>query len=136
MASIVCEAERGTTALAGAAARRDEAAIAADEALAQGACELASRIGADLIATLTESGRTARLVAKYRPRQPILAASYRVETYRRLALVRDVTPMLVPGSVRTREEMLAVARAALEARGYRQKRAVFVARDAVIIGRL
>jgi pyruvate kinase len=137
MASIVCEAERETAALTVAPERREEAAaIAADEALAQGACELASRIGADLIATLTQSGRTARLVAKYRPRQPILAASYRVETYRRLALVRDVTPMLVPGSVQTREEMIAVARAALEARGYRQKRAVFVARDAVILGQL
>jgi pyruvate kinase len=136
MASIVCEAERGTTIPAVAVACRDDAEIADDEALARGACELASRIGADVIATLTASGRTARLVAKYRPRQPILAASYRVETYRRLALVRDVTPMVVPSSVRTREEMLAVARAALEAQGYAEKRAIFVARDAIIIGQL
>jgi pyruvate kinase len=136
MASIVCEAERGVTAPAVGWLQQAGGGVADDEALAQGACELASRIGADVIATLTASGRTARLVAKYRPHQPILAASYRVETFRRLALVRDVTPMLVPSNVRTREEMLAVARAALEARGYRDKRAIFVARDAIVIGQL
>jgi len=136
MASIVCEAERGPTGPAVAAAQRDDAEIADDEALARGACELAGRIGADVVATLTASGRTARLVAKYRPHQPILAASYRPETYRRLTLVRGVTPMVVPSSVRTREEMLAVARTALEARGYGEKRAIFVARDAILIGQL
>jgi pyruvate kinase len=136
MAAIVCEAERGVTAPLAVERSRSDAAVADDEALAHGACELASRIGADVIATLTASGRTARLVAKYRPAQPILAASYRVETFRRLALVRDVTPMVVPSSVRTRDEMLAVARTALEERGYRDKRAIFVARDAIIIGQL
>jgi len=136
MASIVYEAEYGATAPAIVRPQRGESDLADDEALAWGACELASRIGADVIATLTASGRTARLVAKYRPRQPILAATRRVETYRRLALVRDVSPVMVPSGVRTREEMLAVARAALEASGYREKRAVFVARDAVIIGQL
>jgi len=136
MASIVCEAERGATVPAVAGAQQDDSGVADDEALARGACELASRIGADVIATLTATGRTARLVAKCRPCQPILAASDRVGTYRRLALVRDVSPIMVPSSVRTREEMLAVARAALEAQGYREKRAVFVASDAVIIAKL
>jgi hypothetical protein len=42
----------------------------------------------------TQSGGTARRVAQYRPRSPILAPTPHAETYRRLALVWGVTPLL------------------------------------------
>jgi len=136
MASIVGEVEQGVTMPCTLASPEPERDLADDEALAHGACELAARIGADLIATLTETGRTARLVSKYRPRQPILAATYREQTYRRLALVRGVSSITVPPTARTREDMLEGAHSLLEARGWHGKRAVFVARDSIVIGEI
>lgn len=50
------------------------------------AVEAAEQTKARLIACFTESGRTARLVAKYRPRAPILAFCSNEETRRRLTL--------------------------------------------------
>ncbi len=50
------------------------------------AVEAAKRIQARLVVCFTESGRTAGLVAKYRPRVPIIAFCRRIETRRRLAL--------------------------------------------------
>jgi len=44
--------------------------------------------------TCTQSGGTARRVARCRPRAPILAPTPHAETYRRLALVWGVTPLL------------------------------------------
>jgi pyruvate kinase len=63
------------------------------EAVAGAACELAEHIGAAVIVAWTESGATARLVARHRPRRPILALSSRPETARRLALVWGVIPL-------------------------------------------
>jgi pyruvate kinase len=48
---------------------------------------MAADIGAAAIVTYTQSGDTARRVAQYRPRAPILAQTPRAETYHRLALV-------------------------------------------------
>jgi pyruvate kinase len=134
MAAIIRETEQGAPPSRTSGAQAQETGIAEDEALAHGACELAARIGADFIATLTESGRTARLVAKYRPSQPILAATYRPEAYRRLALVRGVTPVEVPATSRTRDEMIASAHTVLSGSGWRGKRAVFVAKDSIFVG--
>jgi pyruvate kinase len=65
------------------------------EAVAGAACELAEHIGAGVIVAWTEWGTTARLVAKHRPRRPILALSTRPEAARRLALVWGVEPLVV-----------------------------------------
>ena len=75
------------------------------EAVAGAACELAEHIGAAVIVAWTESGTTARLVAKHRPRPPILALSTRPEAARRLALVWGVTPLVVEECPST-DEML------------------------------
>jgi pyruvate kinase len=64
------------------------------EAVAGAACELAEHIGASLIVAWTESGATARLVAKHRPRSPVLALSSVAATARRMALVWGVIPLL------------------------------------------
>jgi pyruvate kinase len=60
-----------------------------------------------VIATITRDGETARLAAKYRPRQPILAVTPRPETYRQLALVRGVVPLLLPASGEMPETLVA-----------------------------
>ena len=64
------------------------------EAVSRRACELAEDIGAKLIITFTQSGATARMVSKHRPSPVILAATPVKETYRRLALVWGVIPVL------------------------------------------
>merc|ERR1712231_33043 len=54
-----------------------------------------------LIVALTETGHTARAIAKYRPRAPILAISASETTIRQLQCVRGVTPMLTASFVGT-----------------------------------
>lgn len=64
------------------------------EAVSFAACSLAECIDAATIITFTHSGSTARLVAKYRPQRPILAATPLVGTYRHLSLIWGVVPVL------------------------------------------
>lgn len=78
-----------------------------DDALSitQAAKELAHTRNVTAIAVFTQSGRTATLMAKARPRVPIFAFTPIEETYRRLALLWGVNPFLVPFA-HTVEEML------------------------------
>jgi pyruvate kinase len=86
------------------------------EAVAGAACELAEHIGAAVIVAWTESGATARLVAKHRPRRPILALSTAASTARRLALVWGVIP-LVADEGRDTDAMMEKAPALAVAQG-------------------
>jgi len=54
-----------------------------------------------LIVVLTETGHTARSIAKYRPQAPILAICASETTIRQLNCVRGVTPMLTASFVGT-----------------------------------
>jgi pyruvate kinase len=135
MASIALETERagGAHAHRVAAADVDETGVFTSqiEAMALAACELAPRIGAEVITTLTEQGRAARYVAKYRPRQAILAATSNPRTYRRLALVRGVTPLLLAAEGRSREEMIDAAERVAVDLGWGGCRGVYVSNDLV-----
>lgn len=66
------------------------------EAISTGSCAIAQELNATAIATATESGYTARMVAKHRPRTPILAVTANRATYRRLSLVWGVRAFEVP----------------------------------------
>jgi pyruvate kinase len=61
-----------------------------DDAIAHAAAETADLVGARLIVAYTESGHTARLVAKYRPAVETVAICPRVGVSRSLALVWGV----------------------------------------------
>jgi pyruvate kinase len=89
----------------------------ATDTMAQAACQIATRLQVEAIGTVTLSGFTARFVAKYRPSQPILAVTPQAETYRQLALVRGVTPMLLSETAPTREEPMRAAAALARERG-------------------
>lgn len=102
------------------------------EAMALGACELAARLGVEVIATLTRQGRTARFVAKYRPSQKILAVTPRPETYRRLALVRGVTPLLAQVDGTDRERLLAAAREVVRTSIFGGSHSIFVSDDEIL----
>jgi pyruvate kinase len=66
------------------------------DAMSHAACLLAEDLGVAAIITPTRTGKTARLVSRYRPRQPILAFSPKSITVRTLILSWGVHPILVP----------------------------------------
>ncbi len=65
------------------------------EAIGESACQIAHRIGAAAIIPSTTSGSTAKLVAKFRPRTPIIAVTYTERVRNKLALVWGVYPVQV-----------------------------------------
>ncbi|MGO0121916.1 pyruvate kinase [Desulfothermobacter acidiphilus] len=87
------------------------------DAISYATCNTARDLGAAAIITATQTGYTARMVAKYRPRAPILAATPGVEVKRRLALVWGVHPLLVERMENT-DQMTAEAVRAAMASGY------------------
>jgi pyruvate kinase len=75
------------------------------DAISQAVANAALDLDATAVITATESGHTARMVSKYRPRAPIVAVTPHKNVVRRLALVNGVYPVL--GSfAHTTDEML------------------------------
>ena len=60
---------------------------------------------AELIITITETGKTSRLVSKYRPRVPVVCVTNDVHTANYLILSRATIPIIVP-SVKGTESIL------------------------------
>lgn len=65
-------------------------------AVARAAAEMAVELGARAIVCPTVSGYTARMVARFRPRIPVVAVTPDDQVQRRLCLVRSVIPLLAP----------------------------------------
>ena len=63
-------------------------------ALCDAAVTTARDLNADLIIAVTKSGHTARRVSKFRPEQPIIAATPEVKTFQQLSLSWGVLPVL------------------------------------------
>ena len=95
MARIAEEAEKGYLRAAWGQRIRDVRTEDASEALARAACSLAETLQAKALVIATQTGDTARLAAKTRPAQPILAGTTEPAAFRRLALVRGVRPMMI-----------------------------------------
>lgn len=68
--------------------------ITVPDAISIATCQVADNLNIKAIITSTQTGSTARFISKYRPKQLILAVTPSVNTYRRLALVWGVIPML------------------------------------------
>ncbi len=77
-------------------------------AVAQAAVETANRLGVDTIVAFTESGTTARLLSKHRPRADVYAFTPHEATYRLMALFGCITPLHTPTHQST-DEMLTFA---------------------------
>ncbi|MGO0059719.1 pyruvate kinase [Brevibacillus fluminis] len=75
------------------------------EAISQAVANAALDLDSAAIITPTESGHTARMVSKYRPKAPIIAVTPHADVLRRLALVNNVYPLLAP-MAHTTDEML------------------------------
>ena len=65
---------------------------AVPDAISHATCEIAQNLKAAAIVTFTLSGSSARMVARYRPRVPIIARSPKQATVRKLALSWGVYP--------------------------------------------
>ncbi|WP_027363260.1 pyruvate kinase [Desulfotruncus alcoholivorax] len=65
------------------------------DAISHATVTTAMDLGAAAIISSTEAGYTARMVSKYRPRAPVIAATPHAKVLRKLALVWGVQPLLV-----------------------------------------
>lgn len=77
-------------------------------ATAEASVDTADRLGLSTIVAFTESGTTARLLSKYRPRADVYAFTPIVETYRRMSAYGGVRPMLLD-RVYSTDDMIAAA---------------------------
>jgi pyruvate kinase len=126
MAAIAQEAEQTTVRLTDWDDPPANTAAPEVDAMAEAACHIAATLRVAAIATVTVSGFTALSIAKYRPPQPILAITPRPETYRRLALVRGVIPLLLPTETHDRQEMVQASKVLLRAHGLAGRKVVIV----------
>jgi pyruvate kinase len=110
-----------------------EPARTVTDAISQATCEIAEELGARAIIASTRSGHTARMIAKYRPRTPILAPTPDAAVASRLALVWGVEPLLVP-RFETTDEMIQKSVDAAKARGLAQSGDLVVITAGVPIG--
>ena len=76
------------------------------DSVAYAAAAAALKIGADALIACTETGNSARLIAKYRPQQPLYGASSSPHTIRRMCLFWGVQPVLLTPSEPTHEDEL------------------------------
>jgi pyruvate kinase len=77
-----------------------------DESVAHGACRAAEEQHAQAIVTFTQSGSTALLVSKHRPRMRIIAPTPFDQVARRMSLYWGVSPILLK-TKRTTDDMIA-----------------------------
>jgi pyruvate kinase len=76
------------------------------DALATTACSIALDNNVDMFICITETGRIARYIAKYRPFQPILACSTSTPITRQVNMTRGVTGYKIPTHLRNRGDKL------------------------------
>ena len=95
-----------------------------DQSIAMGALFTASHLGAKAIVALTDSGSTAVWMSRQRVSIPIYAVTSKVSTQRKLALYRNVSPILMDSS-QDRDTALAQTETDLKARGIMQSGDVY-----------
>ena len=83
-----------------------------DQSIAMGALFTAFHLGCKAILALTESGSTALWMSRHKIHVPIYGLTSQVGSQRRMALYRNVTPLLMP-NFSDRDEALAKAEALL-----------------------
>ncbi|MFV8827549.1 pyruvate kinase [Alkalihalobacterium sp. APHAB7] len=91
--------------------------ITITSAISQSVSHTAYNLNASAILTATESGYTAKVTAKYRPKSPVIAVTSSEKVLRRLALVWGVVPQL-GREASTTDEMLDITVQAAMGSGY------------------
>ncbi len=75
--------------------KRLQGSLTVTDAISYATCATAMNLGASAILTATRSGYTARMVAKYRPKSKIVAATPDEAVLKQMALVWGVYPVLI-----------------------------------------
>jgi pyruvate kinase len=117
MARICIEAEQSPGYGRGPEIEFLEDAARFASATAQACVDAAANLDLKAIVAFTESGSTARLISKYRPRAAIFAYTPEPTTYRRMALYSGVTPHMFE-RVQSTDEMIRHAEQHLLAEGH------------------
>jgi pyruvate kinase len=76
--------------------RLTETSRTTTDAISGATCEIAHNREVAAILTATLSGHTARMISRYRPKQPIIGVTTVPETYRRMGLIWGVQPIMCP----------------------------------------
>lgn len=76
------------------------------DGISHAVCTIAKELRVTAIITATASGHTARMIAKYRPKVPVIAVTPRPKVLRKLCLVWGVEPLAI-GDVNGTDEMIA-----------------------------
>jgi pyruvate kinase len=97
-------------------ARTDDGEVPTEDAISVALATAADMLDARAVVCFTSSGFTARTVASYRPRVPILALTAEPETYQRLSMAWGVVPVMMP-HLKHYDPMWNLARAELLRRG-------------------
>ena len=115
MANIALEAERAEE-VSLDADFTNQTFARIDQSIAMGALFTAYHLGCKAIIALTESGSTALWMSRHKIHVPIFALTARPISQRKMALYRNVQPLLIP-SYSDRDEALQKAEALLVERG-------------------
>lgn len=75
-------------------ARQQSPSLSVTDAISSACRQTAVRLGAAAILTSTQSGYTARMVSKYKPKMPIIAVTTRPAVLRKLLLYWGIEPIL------------------------------------------
>ena len=78
------------------------------DGISHAVCTIAKELGVSAIITATASGHTARMIAKYRPKVPIIAVTPKADVLRKLALAWGVEPLLI-GPLTGTDEMISAS---------------------------
>jgi pyruvate kinase len=114
MARIVVEAEQNVRDFP--RRRRDKHSLSVAETICEAIAHAAEDLPMGAIAVFTETGNTARMISKYRPKASIFAFSYVPAVCNRMNLLWGVHPLAQP-PVHSGDEMLTAAEQALLHRG-------------------
>lgn len=97
--------------------REDETSPSITDAISHATCTTAHDLEAAAIIPVSKSGRTARMISKYRPAVPIIACTSNDYTYRQLALSWGVVPVMIAEQDNTDTLLESAIQGALEQSG-------------------
>lgn len=118
MAAIIADAEKNQTSRRIIQRRRsDNEYVSISDALCHAACSTSTEIKANAIITVSKTGKTARMLSKYRPDHPIYACVLDEHVARHLSLSWGVYPLTIP-LMPTTEELLKKSKQICQDAGY------------------
>jgi pyruvate kinase len=88
--------------------------LSVTDAISYATCATAANLGASKIITATQTGQTARMIAKYRPQTDIIATTTDKRVMNKLSLLWGVQPILIPETIGTDELFEESIRCAME----------------------